>query len=389
MFHVMRLYLLCAGSARLADEMVAVTLVLLALERTGSSTLSGLVVAAYTIPSVVSGPLLGAWLDRTTHPVAALAGNQFALAASTLGMALLPGTPALTALAFLAGLALPLTSGGFTSLIPRLTTDLSRSTSNDALLFNAAAIAGPALAGVLAATSGPVTAVLVITALALAGGLCTLCLRVPPHPPAAHPPLLVALRQGVRHLAVTPPLRGTTIASVLGYGAVGLLATALPARLTELDGTPARLGLLLAVLELGCVVGLLVLRGWLNRRRPEHVMLTALLLYGAALATWPLATTTWALMALVALTGLVDAPILPATINARQRYTPPTLLGQLSTTGASLKIGAYALGAAAGGTLLSSFPPSGVIWLAAAGQVLAATVGAAATTNRKPLRVTP
>ncbi|ATE53720.1 MFS transporter [Actinosynnema pretiosum] len=386
---MMRLYLLCAGLARLADEMVAVTLVLLALERTGSSALSGLVVAAYTIPSVVSGPLLGAWLDRTAHPVATLAGNQFALAASALAMALLPSTPALAASAFLAGLALPLTSGGFTSLVPRLATDLPRSTSDDALLFTAAAIGGPALAGVLAATSGPVTAVLVIAALALTGGLCTLRLRVPPHPPADHPPLVVALRRGLRHLAATPPLRGTTIASALGYGAVGLLATALPARLTELDGTPHRLGLLMAVLETGCAAGLLALRRHLARWPPERVVLTALALYGAALATWPLASTIWTLLPLVALTGLVDAPVLPATISARQRYTPPALLGQLSTTGASLKIGTYALGAAAGGALLSTWPPSGVIWLAAAGQVIAATLGAAATTNRKTLRVTP
>src|SRR5919201_3278060 len=52
-----------ATVARIADEMFSVGVVLLALERTGSATLAGAIVAAITIPSFFSAPLLGAWLD--------------------------------------------------------------------------------------------------------------------------------------------------------------------------------------------------------------------------------------------------------------------------------------------------------------------------------------
>src|SRR5258705_11154365 len=53
-----------ATVTRLADDMFSVGVVLLVLERTGSAGLAGATVAAVTLPSIVSGPLLGAWLDR-------------------------------------------------------------------------------------------------------------------------------------------------------------------------------------------------------------------------------------------------------------------------------------------------------------------------------------
>ncbi|MEU4746219.1 MFS transporter, partial [Actinosynnema sp. NPDC023658] len=179
-------YLWAAGLARLANEAVAVAMVLLALSRTGSTVLSGVVIAANTVPSILSGPLLGAWLDRARRPVAALAVNQFVLCAMAVAM-VFASAPWLVAAAFVAGITLPMTSGGFTSLVPRLATDLPRSTSHDALLFNAAAIGGPALAGVLSTAASPAVAVAAVAVLSLAGGLATTTLRVPPHPPGEHP----------------------------------------------------------------------------------------------------------------------------------------------------------------------------------------------------------
>src|SRR3954447_5762434 len=58
-------------TARLANESARVALVLLVLDRTGSPALAGALVAALTLPALVTGPLLGAWLDRTSHRRAA------------------------------------------------------------------------------------------------------------------------------------------------------------------------------------------------------------------------------------------------------------------------------------------------------------------------------
>ncbi|MCE6998835.1 MFS transporter [Saccharothrix sp. S26] len=381
-------YLWAAGLARLADEMVAVAVVVLALSRSGSTVLSGAVIAAYTVPSILSGPLLGAWLDRTRRPVAALAANQFVLAAMAAVMVVAPA-PWLVPAAFLAGITLPMTSGGFTSLVPRLAADLPRATARDALLFNAAAIGGPALAGVLGTAVSPAVAVAAVAVLSLAGALCTTTLRVPPRPPAEHPSLVAEMKRGLRHLATTAPLRGATIASSVGYGSVGMLATALPAHLGALGVGEDRTGLVWAAFEVGCVISVLAVRRRLPGWRPERVVFTAVALYGVALATWPLTHHFPVLLGLALVSGVAQGPTLAATITARQRYTPGPLLGQVSTTGASLKLGAFAIGAAAGGALLTTWSSAAVILLVAAGQLVGASLGAAAARPTRTAHSTP
>jgi MFS family permease len=381
-------YLWAAGLARPADEMVAVAVVLLALSRVGSTVLSGAVIAAYTVPSILSGPLLGAWLDRTGRPVAALAANQFALAAMAVAMVFAPA-PWLVAAAFVAGITLPMTSGGFTSLVPRLARDLDRATSQDALLFNAAAVAGPGLAGVLSTVASPAVAVAVVAVPASAGGLCTVALRVPPHPAGEHSSLRAAIGRGLRHLVTTPPLRGATVASVVGYGSVGMLATALPLHVAGLGVDGDQAGVVWAVFELGAICCILVVRRWLPRWRPERVVFTTVALYGVTLALWPLAPHFPVLLVLALVSGLAQGPVLTATITARQRYTPGPLLGQVSTTGASLKIGAYAAGAAGGGALLTAWSPTSVILLVGAGQLVGASLGAATARPTRTVQVTP
>src|SRR6476619_3782066 len=58
-------FLTAATVARLADEMFAVGVVLLVLQRTGSPKLAGATVAAATLPGMLSGPVIGAWIDRS------------------------------------------------------------------------------------------------------------------------------------------------------------------------------------------------------------------------------------------------------------------------------------------------------------------------------------
>jgi len=112
-------FLLAATLARLASEMFPVAVVLLVLDRTGRPGLAGAVVAATTLPAVVTGPVLGAWLDRTSRRRVALASNQVLLAASLLGILAAAGRApgwTLPLLAAVAGLTGPLATGGYTSM---------------------------------------------------------------------------------------------------------------------------------------------------------------------------------------------------------------------------------------------------------------------------------
>src|SRR5437763_8312452 len=80
-----------ATITRLADDMFSVGVVLLVLDRTGSAGLAGATVAAVTLPSVVSGPILGAWLDRTGRRRRVMMLDQVLAATSLIGRVALAG----------------------------------------------------------------------------------------------------------------------------------------------------------------------------------------------------------------------------------------------------------------------------------------------------------
>ena len=115
--------LVSATVSRLADQSASIALVLLVIARTHNPRLAGLVVAAFTVPTLVTGPVIGAYLDRLKAKRALFAANQVTLAAALAGVAVLaghaPGT-VLIALGLLAGLTAPVLTGGFSSLVPLL-----------------------------------------------------------------------------------------------------------------------------------------------------------------------------------------------------------------------------------------------------------------------------
>src|SRR4051794_29865873 len=149
-----------ATFARVADEMFSVGVVLLALERTGSAAVAGLLVAAITLPSLVTAPLLGAWLDLRGRRKALMMLDQVLASAALVAIAILLGhapDALVVSIAFVAGLTWPLSFGGFTSLIPAIVSDdlLPRANALEASSFNLALIAGPLLAGAIAGPATP------------------------------------------------------------------------------------------------------------------------------------------------------------------------------------------------------------------------------------------
>ena len=377
-------FLLAATLARLASEMFPVAAVLLVLDRTGRPGLAGAVVAATTLPAVVTGPVLGAWLDRTSRRRLALASNQMLLAASLLGILAAAGRApgwALLLLAALAGVTGPLATGGYTSMIPVLVPErlLARANALEATSFNTAAITGPAVAGVVAATAGPAGAVLAEAALA---GLALPAIARMPRvaaPAGDHPaPLATAIRHGLAHLARTPVLRGVTVATAVGMGGTGLLTLALPFWAERLGAGRAGAGYLWAALEAGAIAGALAAARPTAAWPPQRVVLAGLGLFGLVLAAWPLAPSFPAALALVALAGLAEGPAFAATFATRQRWSPPSLRGQIFTTAASLKLGAFAVGSALAGPVLSRADVAGTLVAVGTIQLLAVGLGHAA-----------
>jgi MFS family permease len=174
---------------------------------------------------------------------------------------------------------------------------------------------------------------------------------------------------------------------MVGLGAQGILAVGFPLFAVRLGSAESAGGALWGALEIGGLLGALPASRILARYPPERVIIVGTALFGASIAAWTLAPSIVVAVLLVGVAGVVSGPLLVATFALRQRYAPDNLLAQVTTAGASLKIGAYALGAAVGGWLVPSVGPLVAIGVIAVLHGLAAAGGYVAARN--PARNAP
>ncbi|MGE9694125.1 MULTISPECIES: MFS transporter [unclassified Streptomyces] len=376
-------HLLAAALARTGDEMAGPALLLLALGVTGGPARAGGLFAALLVSAALGGPVLGVLLDRARRPghllAAALTGYAAGLALLLLGLGRAPYV-LLLALAFLTGLLGPALSGGWTSQVSALVPPaaLPRAAALDGVGFTVATLLGPALAGLCASLAGAPVAV--ATALALVLLAAPAALRLPPRRRRARPPrLLAALGAGARALRTTRPLARATLVSTVSSGGQGVFVSCAPLLGARLLGGAAHGTALLALSAASALAAGAVLARRPTALRPDALLGASVLVLATAslLATVP---APWALVAAVLLTGIGEGPQLTALLAIRHRDAPPGLRGQVFTTGASLKITAYALGAALAGTLAAHSLTAALL----AGTGLHLLAGAAFSALRPP-----
>ncbi|MFD9073247.1 MFS transporter, partial [Streptomyces lasiicapitis] len=163
-------YLIGATAARTGDEMSGPALLLVGLSVTGSPSAASALLSGITVSAAVGGPVFGAMLDRAARPgrllAGALAAYCLALLVILLSLGRLP-LPFVLATAVCGGLLGPALAGGWTSQVPRVAAPegLPRANALDALTYNFASLAGPALAGAVAMVSGASASVVVSLAL--------------------------------------------------------------------------------------------------------------------------------------------------------------------------------------------------------------------------------
>lgn len=368
-------------TARLANEAARVALVLLVLDRTGSPALAGTVVGALALPALVTGPLLGAWLDRTSRRRSAFVVNQVLLLGTLVALLAVTGRApgaVVVGLALVAGLAMPVLTGGFTGLIAPLVRPalLRRAYGAEATSYNAAAVGGPALAGALAGLVSPAAAV---GSTAAVSGLALLAvLRVPMPPPApdpAAPSLLRTVWAGVRHLALTPALRSITVATTLAFAGFGALPVAFPLLAEDLGASRATGGLLFSVFALGALSGSLLVAARSPRTGPLRVAYAGLAGIAGVWAAVALAPTLPVAVGLIFLAGALEGPVLASTLAVRELHSPAAMRTQMVTTAASLKFGAFALGSGLTGAVAAGGGPRAGLAVASAAAAVGVIAG--------------
>lgn len=350
-------YLFGALPARLGDEMSGQAILLIGLALTGSAALGSTVLAALTFSAAIGGPLLGAVLDRSTHPggVLAIALGLYAVGISCI--ALLFGHAPLWIIAVVAlgtGLLMPAISGGWSSRLKSFIVEeqMTRVSAIDATTFNIAGLAGPAIAGLVAAAFGAhwaiiVLVVLLMVALPMAWSL--------PRKSFTNQAKTTSFREdvlaGFRIIAHNKKLSRITLMSVISYMGIGMLWVAYPLVGQELLGNPGFGGVLASVVSVGALVATAAYAKWLTKYSPDVVAFVTTIIL--AIAMLILAFAGDAAIALIAMliVGLADGPQLAAIFAVRHREAPERFRSQVFTTGASLKITSAALGTALAGQL--------------------------------------
>ena len=369
-----------ATVSRLADQAASIALVLVIIARTHDPRLAGLVVAAFTIPTLVTGPVLGAYLDRLRAKRALFVSNQLLLAAALTGILLLAGRTTglvLIGLGLSAGLTAPVLTGGFSSLVPLVVppAGLPRANALDSASYNVAGLGGPALVAAVASAAGAPVALSVVAGTAAGGVLLVLAAPMPATHADAHRAHAGTLRaevaDGLGLLRAIPLLRATTIATTAAQFTQGLLPVTLPLLAIRLGHTASGGGWLLTAISAGGLIGALASDRLLARRTPRAVLIASMGVFAACLGIVALAPDFWLAVCVSALAGVAEGPILAATLTVRQQCVPPARYAQTVATAASLKTGSFALGAAATGLLAGALNARDLMLIVAVGQLLA------------------
>lgn len=278
-------------------------------------------------------------------------------------------------LLLLGGCGGPAITGGLTSQLPGLVgaDRTPRAFGLDSLFYNIAGMAGPAVAGIMAATAGPAVAQTLLAACGVAGavGVATLPMAPRPRPTSRSQ---VGLLSGAREILRRRTLRVVTLTSMLGQVGPGALPV-VAALLASSRHSPASSGLLLTAAAAGAFVGSL-LWTWrpLAPQKSPLVSAVAMIGVGEPLAAAAVAQTIGVTAVLFGLSGIFVGPFASALFTVRTEYAAEAVRTQVFTIGAGLKVTAAAAGAALVG-LVTDLPVGTQLLLVASSPFLAGVLG--------------
>jgi predicted MFS family arabinose efflux permease len=261
-----------------------------------------------------------------------------------------------------------LSNSGARSLLPVIvpTRLWDRANALDSIAYSVTIGAGPALAGVLTAWSGPRVALLAtagvyVTAAVLMAGL--------PEPAIASRvgPVLAEAWAGLRYvLAWNASLRGIAlVVSVMNLG-LGILLVAVPVLvLGRLHGNAAIVGELWAIYGLASIPSALIFGRLNTEGRERLVMGLSTLVAGLGVALLAITGSVWMAAAAMLIPGLANGPFDVAMFSLRQRRTDPAWFGRAFAVSMGLNWAGTPIGSALSGPLIQVGLPIAFIAAAA------------------------
>jgi MFS family permease len=375
-------------TSRLGSTVSSVAVPLVAVATLHASTFQvGLLVAASWLPWLVIGLPAGAWVDRLPRrPV--LVGCDVISLLAFLSVPIAASAAALTiahllAVALVAGTAGVFFQTAYQVYLPSLLTpdDLPEGNAKLQGSESAAQVAGPGLAGLLAALFGAVSGLLADAASFLVSAGCLLSIRS--REPARRATrrtttLRTEIVEGLRFVAGDPYLRVlTAFGAASNLALTGYQAILIVFLVRDVGLSAAVVGGLLAAMSLGGVLGATLATRIGRRFGTAHGTLLCELGAAPFGLLIPL-TGAGPRLALPVVGGIVvGAGIVAGNVlkgSFRQTYSPRHLLGRITVSMQLLNYGTIPAGALLAGTLGTTLGVRATIWIMTASLTPAALV---------------
>jgi MFS family permease len=343
-------------TARIAQAMVGLALVLFTLSRYHSPELAGLVTFAGIAPGLLMSPIAGALLDR--HGRTRLIALDFVIATATLvligGLALADLLPAwlLVVISAVSSLTGPLSATGLRTLFPLMAPRhlWERLNAVDSNGYVVATIVGPPIAAVLVGILGGPIAILLIGAVYGIAAVIVIGVPDPATETTSTGSLLRDAWDGLAYAWRNRTIRGLGFAiTTLNIGG-GITSIVVPLIvLNRLGLDQATVGFVFAVSGLTGVVAGLIAGRVDTRGRERRFIVLPMLGMAASTAMILIPGGLLPIVAAMAVFGLVNGPMDVAMFTLRQRRTDPAWMGRAFAVSMSFNFAGFPVGAALGG----------------------------------------
>jgi MFS family permease len=353
--------LIGSGVSGIGNQVSAVAIPWYVLQTTGSAGLTGIAAAVNVIPMILSGALVGTFVDRFGHKRASV----FADLASALCTAAIPlmhmtiglNYPALLVLIFLGALLDVPGIAARQSLAPELAElariPLAQVNATYSALNRGTGMFGPPLAGVLIVAVGPANALWIDAASFVfsAAIINTLIPKLHAARPVAKR-YIDDLRAGIRLLRDDKLIRLILVSIAASNFLVSpIFAVLLPAYGMSVLGDPLQLGLLYAAFAGGAVVGALLYGAFAARVSRRILFIWSFALSGVPFGLLGVTREPVVAFFVLAFIGLAAGPINPLIATVVQEHTAPEFRarvfgGVIAVAWIAMPVGMLAAGAA-------------------------------------------
>ena len=363
------------------DAFTLIALPWFVLQITDSGTATASILLTLQLPAILTSIPIGSLIDRFQPRLIMTIDNG--LRAFIIGLIPILYWSGLLELwmlflmTFFAGMLVPATEVGARSVLPEILEDKDLDAANMLWSFslNLSLIIGPAVAGLLVASfGGPSVLLLDAATFAIMASVATTIPSMERSKSSLRAPL--ADRLGLRQLLEIKVVKYTTLLSLVFFFSYGPLEAAMPVYSDAVLQTDARgYGLLWSALAVGALIGTLS-STTLSKKMHLGVALPLIaLLWGASLLPMAFTNQLGFACGFLLLGGLMWGPYTPMETTLLQRNVPKEQLGRVFGARSSLLAGGSPLGLAVGGILLAFIPATSVIAFSALACILVGLAG--------------